>query len=126
MFHVLEKNRYGYHAIAADMEYVIRREFDPWHTEEGPAKCWYEIDANLYGSWTWTRIATAQSLDEAATFCEQDAGSSVWRPGYEGRDECRWCWTEREYLEQVPAWWFGCNLCESWMDKNVRNEEVTA
>lgn len=103
--------------LEGDERYKIVRHMNPWDDGVG-AKVWYEVMAHMYGPWNYKHLRTCYTLLDALEFVTTDANASdVFVPDDEGAPSCRWCHIERSYLERVPAWWFGCNLCETEMDK---------
>lgn len=105
-------------SLEGDPRYKIMRNVDPWENGTGP-KVWYTVNAHMYGPWNYKWLRNCHTLVEAMEFVIADANAvDVFVPDDEGMPSCRWCGLERSYLERVPAWWFGCNLCETEMDKH--------
>lgn len=103
--------------LEGDPRYKIIRHTNPWDNGIGP-KVSYQVMAHMYGPWNYTHLRSCHTLLDAIEFVIADANAvDVFVPDDEGAPCCRWCGLERSYLERVPAWWFGCNLCESEMDK---------
>lgn len=103
--------------LEGDDRYKIIRHINPWDDGVGP-KVWYDVLAHMYGPWNYKHLRTLHTLLDALEFTTTDANAvDVFVPDNEGVPSCRWCGLERSYLERVPAWWFGCNLCETEMDK---------
>lgn len=99
-----------------DKRYKIVRETNPW--QDSDPKVWYSVRINMYGPFVYQYRKTFPRALEAMEWVEEDANDTkVFIPNAEGLFECRWCGLGRDYLEAAPAWWFGCNLCETEMDK---------
>lgn len=103
--------------IEGDSRYKIVRHINPWTDGIGP-KVWYQLMVNMYGPFGHNHLATFNTLHDSITAMADDVNASqVFIANSDDALTCRWCKIEKGYLESAPAWWFGCNLCETEMDK---------
>lgn len=105
--------------LEGNTRYKIIRNINPWASEGVGLKVSYQVMAHMYGPWNYKQLQTCHTLLDAIDFLLDDAKApEVFVVDSDGELSCRWCGLRRSYLEGVPAWWFGCNLCETEMDKH--------
>lgn len=93
-------------------QYLITESDNPWIPALNRVTVYdiYYLDSNHR-----RYLACAPTRAEAEAFIERDRVKPVW----DDNGDCRWCGIARSDLARYPAWWFGCVLCESEIDRDV-------
>ena len=89
------------------MTYTIVTEPNPWQGDAQPPTI-YTVQVNMWGAGPST-LRDFPTEAAAREFIAADSAAPVW-------DEdgcCKWCGIAKTDLAVYPAYWFGCNLCES-------------
>lgn len=92
-------------------EYRIYETTHPWEPGVTINEVHYIDNASGFAI---TRFLTAmRTREEAEEFIARDRVAPVW----DAEGDCRWCGIARDDLARYPAWWFGCILCETEIDR---------
>ena len=102
----------------SDDRYTVYIERDPW-LRDGLQINTFSIQVRKYGGTYYSPLRTEPTLSAALEYIKQDAASPV----FDEFGMCRWCDMSRADLTTYPRWWFGCNLCETEMDRISQAEK---
>jgi len=103
----------------SDDRYGIRLERDPWIRPEGSNPPVYVVYIGKYGPFSQSPLATLTAFGAAVDYIKQDAALPVFNEA----GDCRWCGLSQLDLASAPRWWFGCNLCETEMERTADNQD---
>ena len=107
----------GHHYATTDGKYRITPQSSPWEPDNKDKYVWL-VEVPMYGPQFYKTVKAAPTFADAVAYAEKDADSPVWT---ETDQECRWCGMAKSDLIVYPRWWFGCDLCET----EIQKEQTT-
>ena len=102
----------------SDQRYMVYAERSPWLQEGVPDVPLFSIRVKKYGEMYYSPLRTEPSLSTALEYIKTDAAAPV----FDESGMCRWCDMSRQDLATYPRWWFGCNLCETEVERTAARE----